>query len=375
MKIGLLGLGQCGGKLVEKLITEIQQSEDERIEFVPLVIDLSRRDLDALKNISIQSKLQIQTRSGTNGTGRNTKVSYGSLSDESNQELFFEKINKLFGLNLDNEESYTFKVQQLFIFFGSGGGTGNGFLQVILSSGLVHSMPKMSVVMASPRKVDSKEEKRNTLCIMENFRNSIIRKEIGSIFVINNDIFTKTEGDWMEKANSAFAKIFTNTLIQSLQDSVKSVDDADLYNIFRENGYGTMTSFDGEPVGAFARTLTNLGDQGYETRGASSYALLVSGNDKIVSCETNLLESINSFSPNVEKIYTGFYPQTFSINSQTFCSISGMSEPKFLIELASEANKVSEKTDISTKIKFSRVSDTNTVRKPKLRPFEGFGKK
>ena len=375
MKIGLLGLGQAGGKMVETIMKLTQ--ENDQVEFIPFVVNLAKHDLDGL-DLPLVNKLHILNPMGANGAGRNTQVPYDSLTNPQNQEKFFNKIEELFGLNLDGNSEYQFKVQQLFVFLGSGGGTGNGFLQAILSTAFVTAMPHVSIVMATPRQIDSIEEKRNTANLMRWLGQTTLDREIGSIFVINNDQFTKIKGEWMKEANQIFATRFINSFLRSAQNSIKSVDDADLLNVFREQGYASIFMFTGQPDSALSAKLAKLNDYGIAIRSASTYVLMASGDQNVTQYESSILSTIRSYSPESERLYIGFYPQEISIEDESICLISGMSEPQFLIDLVDEVNKSSDKPDITSKIRVSAPTEqnpTSTRKEPERRKFPGFAKR
>lgn len=119
MKIASIGIGQAGGKIVERLIQHFDQFDSQVIP-EKLVINTAEADLAGLNTIDTTDKLLIgKSRVNGHGVGADNELGAEVASEESS--VILDKISAMDSHNID-----------AFVLIGAlGGGTGSGGLPVI----------------------------------------------------------------------------------------------------------------------------------------------------------------------------------------------------------------------------------------------------
>ncbi|MCF8566974.1 hypothetical protein LLE49_19830 [Alicyclobacillus tolerans] len=344
MKIGVLGLGQAGGKIAQALY-----QQDNNL-YIPLAVNLAKQDLESL---SLQEHNKLHVRWKVQGAGRDTQVPYQALKDDDNQTAFLSKISDVFGLNMDDQDDYTFKVDYLLIAVGAGGGTGNGFLRAILDSGMTTILPPIGVVLATPREIDSFEEQKNTAELINVLNENLDDESIKSVFLINNDLYARhVESNWMDSANQHFSKKLTAFIHQTAQPSQKSVDEADLMKMLtRFGGYSSIETKIGTPVTVLDKIINGLQSNGFSVKTAKSIAVMTVGS-QVEQSENIIMSTIRTQLPNTsEYVYTGFYKDpnlTDPEHTENYVMFAGMGMPDYLIAMVERLKDFKQKQTISS---------------------------
>lgn len=310
MKIGILGLGQAGGKIARAIAT---QSSD----YVPLAVNLAAQDLDGL-SLPEYAKLLVRNPSGLDGSGRDPQVPKAALLHEANQSAFLERIQALFGLDTDGlGDGSAFRVQHLLIAVGAGGGTGNGFLQAVLETGMTAILPPISLVLALPAGVDPRREKINTTILLDMAHKAALSGQIGAIFTVENDKFAN-----LDVANVDFARRFHTVVSQtSVKSEVKAVDTSDLAGVLRASGFAAALV-----TPSLDAALGSLAASGYDVASATEYAVMIVGSGAAQK-EREILDIIAHHSPSVMNAVPGIYPRRDIVGTEIYAMLSGMDMP------------------------------------------------
>lgn len=340
MKIGILGLGQAGGKIAHSL-TNLAP-----ILYSPLAINLAKQDLSSLF-LPESRKLHIKWK--IEGAGRDPQVPYEALSYPDNQSSLLLKLDEVFGVNFDGNPDFKYKVDFLLIALGSGGGTGNGFLSALIDADLVARLAPIGIILATPREIDSYQEQQNTAVLIQKINESLQNHQIRTVFLLNNDkyskrfsssnalnLFQSQSKDWMFESNRHFSMTLTNFFNQTVKPSVKSLDEADLTNMLTKfYGYSAIVFRKGDTQKVLDSTIVALEQDGYATKTATAIAAMVVGR-KSEFIENHLLTQIRELTPNASQfIYTGFYESDIDEN-ENHIMISGMDTPSYISKMIND---------------------------------------
>jgi len=228
---GVVGLGQCGGKLVA--------SFDRHGYKKSLAVNSASVDLDAL-DIPQERKLLIGDGSGS---GKDMAVGY-ACTKEASQKIF-DLMRIAFGT-----------VDRVILCIGFGGGTGAGGLPVLIEVakkylgfiGALDVATKVSILAALPSsgELQSSRVKENVEAVLNTVKDLVSRSEVGPIFIIDNakiekiyrgippKVFWNTVNDSITGLFQAFNYISTEP------SSLTSFDKADYSSLLSVPGIASM---------------------------------------------------------------------------------------------------------------------------------------
>jgi cell division GTPase FtsZ len=220
---GFIGLGQGGGRLAASFA---------RWNYPVLAINTSLQDLEGL-HLDDDLKLAI----GDTGAGKNMQVADSAVRDKA--YMIREKVYDTF---CDKRNKPT--IDRIILCIGSGGGTGSGSLEGMVSrleecgfSG------KIGVLMTLPMSTEDSKSKINTLKLIQVIVNLIQEDRVAPVVVMDNDKIKErypgiSVSQFWEKANNDISKIFHlfNVLTFKSSDHT-SLDPADYDKIVGTSGF------------------------------------------------------------------------------------------------------------------------------------------
>lgn len=209
----IIGVGACGGMFAELGATCLGEG---------FLLNSSREDLSATSGIDNANRIKFGT---IEGAAKNRKLAYEAIKKE--HPRFLDVVEtRIVNDSLDN----------LFVAFSGGGGTGSGASPVILSL-LKRKFPKINIVpiVVLPAAYEKAIIQQNALdCIRE-----LILDETRTIIVVDNSKITTESGLILEK----YTKINTETInnIKKLVTSdkvsrIQNIDVADRESMLTEPG-------------------------------------------------------------------------------------------------------------------------------------------
>ncbi|MEM2210196.1 MAG: tubulin/FtsZ family protein [Nitrososphaerales archaeon] len=121
MKVGIIGLGQAGGRIADLLAFYNTSKEFEGFTTFTIVFNTSKADLSQLTHISDKDRHLIGERL-TKGEGVGLNAELAERIAKENERVIFQALEEKGGMKLD----------AIIVIAGLGGGTGSGFLPVFL---------------------------------------------------------------------------------------------------------------------------------------------------------------------------------------------------------------------------------------------------
>ena len=241
IKFGIAGLGQAGGKIAD-LFASIKPKDSDRSFYDAIAINSFWGDLDPLKNIVDDRKLQLE---GGEGCGRKPEFCFELLKNPANQQKVTEIVSK----HLSGSDMIIFAA-------GLGGGTGTALLPTMIrvtnytiNRNLMNEGKKpipIGVIITIPRVIDPIIEKRNTVKVLEEIRDLLNNGHLRFCFVIDNDKAYKDfkeekskrhldEDNWMDYANNSLVMSLHEFNMGISNNSDRNFGPRDFKNIFDDN--------------------------------------------------------------------------------------------------------------------------------------------
>ena len=159
LKLGFLGIGQCGGNIA---------NEFAKIGYKSIAINTSSTDLSKLDHIHETNQLLIST--GIQGAGKNPE--FGKQALEEHIEDVMHLISQVFDEDMD----------MLFVCAGLGGGTGSG-IAPLLTQILTEQGQDTGMVVTIPSQMESPKVKIVALTAFEELSQNA---DLGTVFVVDN---------------------------------------------------------------------------------------------------------------------------------------------------------------------------------------------
>ena len=216
MRIGIIGIGQAGGKISDRLV---MYSSETGSNFVRdcIAINTAHQDLNGLKNIPEDKKLLIgESMVKGNGVGANNKKGRDVMINEINEVI--HKINTM----------PTHELDAFVIISSLGGGTGSGGMPVLARELKEKFSEPIYGIGVLP---SQKEGKIYTLNAARSLQPCV--EQLDNLMIFDNDEWSRGEGsieDWYAELNDILAKrfgtIFASGEIRDNEDVGESVVDA-----------------------------------------------------------------------------------------------------------------------------------------------------
>lgn len=245
-KIGIVGLGQYGGKIAN-LFAGLKDNSN-RSYYDTIAVNSFIGDLKPLGNITDERKYSLIGVEG--GCGRKPELAKEALRNKENQEHLLGMISK----HIKNNDMYLVSA-------GLGGGTGTGTISTmvkVLHSGINIPLQKagqpikpIGAIVTLPRKAEPLAEKKNALMAIKELEGLMEQKLLKFVIFVDNEKayrdFRKEKADnetifdnWMDYSNCAVVTTLHEINIATNFSSDRTFDSQDLKNIF-ENFEGSMT--------------------------------------------------------------------------------------------------------------------------------------
>lgn len=313
----IIGVGACGGMLAELgAVAGLGEG---------FLLNSSREDLNATKGIDLTNRVKFGS---IEGAAKNRAVAYEAIKKE--HARFLDVIEtRLITTELDN----------LFVAFSGGGGTGSGASPVILKL-LKTKYPKINVIpiVVLPAAYEKAIIQQNALdCIRE-----LVSDMNRTIIVVDNSKITTDSGLILEK----YTKINTETInnIRKLVSSEKTsrisnIDVADRQSMLTEPGIlviGSATvdiTAENPLLAAVKRAIESTPMQADITNSVARAAIQYEC-DGSVYTEKNISEAQSLFK-NVGGIFEGFYDSEKSVDAD--------GKPNNVVTVAFSGARFSEK--------------------------------
>lgn len=363
IRFGVIGAGQCGGRLAEKF---------HSFGYPVCVVNTAEQDL-AFLDIPDKNKLLLPYALG--GAGKNLLV--GQQAAQEN----FDKIKQVIENSLKN-------VDQILLTLGGGGGSGGGaivpLLQAIMESDEIEGLP-IVVIYTLPMADEGALAKSNAIKTLERIATMVNDEIVSSLIIVDNAKIQKqypsvSIKDFWDLANFDIVNHFNmfNT-VSKCATNYDALDPMDFANIVSVGGcliYGKVevpaTNSDGEvelDENLLARALVRgISEgtlaEGFDVTQAINIGVIITGNDQVLSQipAVNVNYAFNVLSEHVGEdcsIYRGMYADDMATNTITVYTIfSGLNLPaKRIQNLKEEASQALQKIESKKKAKLSFSDD------------------
>lgn len=225
LNIGILGLGQCGGKLVQ---------EFHNSGYPVVCFNLAAQDLEPLK-IPNRYKMLLDVGLGS-GAGKNLDIGEQAILQ------YRDQISKMVEENLGECDMYL-------VCSSGGGGSGSGgsaeLINILLESG-----KPVSMIYVLPLDSEDVTAKNNSIITLSRLAHMASNDLISSLIIVDNSRLAALKGDlsissFFEYANKRIVDpivLFNN--LSSLPSEFISFDGSDFSNVFLGGDcliYGSMT--------------------------------------------------------------------------------------------------------------------------------------
>jgi cell division GTPase FtsZ len=329
IKYGILGLGQCGGRLA-------QAFHDLGYKKC-IAINTSSHDL---ADLTIPTKVRI---GNTEGAGKNMEVSGEAFHQEKTNILHL--FNKIFGRD----------VEHILVCAGSGGGTGGGTvvqaieLAKVFMAQIGHEFPerKVGAIVTIPTNSEASSPlvRRNALNVLTTLSTMANQKAMSPLIIIDNDktklLFPKlTVQQFYPTVNNTIVNLFhTFNLISTKNSDLISFDHADYRTIINSAGHmvmGAVSVRDYSSSEKLSKALRNniettlLADN-FDLETAEVVGMIVLGGEKIFNTVPGLMSSIEDAFGTMSfltkaTVHRGLYKNN-SNSLKVLTLIGGMTEP------------------------------------------------
>lgn len=301
IEIGVIGSGQCGGRLAESFY---------ELGYAAVAVNTARQDLEHI-NIPDANKLLLEGTLG--GAAKNLELGHDVA--EANQD----GINALVKSNLSTA--------QVIIFCTSlGGGSGAGSADVIL--GILGTMDvPVVVITVLPMDAEDAQVKHNALQTLAKLADATKKYNVATLICVDN---AKIEAVFADVGQLDFYKVANKAIVEpidafnhysALASPLKGLDSMEWGTLFTDgNGlacYGTMTVANYEEDTAIAEAIvsdlgTNMLASGFDLKKAKYVGAIIIANkkvwDKIPSSSINYATTmLNDVCASPKSVFKGVY--------------------------------------------------------------------
>jgi cell division GTPase FtsZ len=332
LRIGVIGLGQCGGNLA---------MEFSKRGYESVALNTSYSDLKSLENLPKRNRLHVGLN-GRSGAGRDMNLGKQSLL--SNEDRILKTMENLA------------KDADLFLLVaGMGGGTGSNL--PTLSEILKPLNVPTSVMVTLPSESESSLTKVNAIQSV----NTLFKQHLNSVILIDNqkilELFPGVSiADYYAKANERIIRVLDefNSADHAFKiRSIRSFDSEDFRKVFSSRGlliYGSLSVNVSGPLSdefllEKLREIWKGGDlfaTGYDYTTAAVIAVIVyAPRSVLASSSAEMFEKLNTALKNLTKgaaIYTGIYELEEGKPVRVSSMIGKMNFPDRVVNLLSQAS-------------------------------------
>ncbi len=332
LRIGVIGLGQCGGNLA---------MEFSKLGYEAVALNTSYSDLKSLDNLPKQNRLHVGLN-GRSGAGRD--INLGKQSLLSNEERI-----------LSTMEGLAKNVDLFLLVAGMGGGTGSNL--PTLAEILKPLNVATSVMVTIPSESESSLTKVNAIQAV----NTLFKQHLNSVILIDNqkilELFPGVSiADYYAKANERIIRVLDefNSADHAYKiRSIRSFDSEDFRKVFSSRGlliYGSLSVNVSGPLSdefllEKLREIWKGGDlfaTGYDYTTAAVIAVIVyAPRSVLASSSAEMFEKLNTALKNLTKgaaIYTGIYELEEGKPVRISSMIGKMNFPDRVVNLLSQAS-------------------------------------
>lgn len=348
LKIGVVGLGQCGGNLA---------IEFSRRGYEAFALNTSFSDLKSLEELPKESRLHVGLN-GRSGAGRDLNLGKQSLLSNRDRIL-----NALSGMA---------KSVDLFLMVaGLGGGTGSN-LPTLAEILRPLNIP-ISVLVTLPSESESSLTKVNAIQAI----NTLFRQNLNSVILMDNQkilgLFPGVSlSEYYTRANEAIIKAFDefNNADHAYRiRSIRSFDSEDFRKVFSSRGlliYGSASfSLSGPITEDFLLEQIkeiwkggHLFASGYDYTTAAVISLIIYAPRSVLEATSaEMFDKVSTSLKNLTKgaaIYTGIYELEEGKPSRVSTMIGKMNFPDRVVNLLSQASI--EGQGLAEKVRMTRPS-------------------
>lgn len=327
---GILGLGQCGGRIAQSFYNLGYKK--------CIAINTANHDL---QDLEIPTKLKIGDKEGA---GKNTEVSLEAFSKEKSNIL--QVFNRIYGDDVNN----------ILICCGSGGGTGSGTVipaielakLYLKQLGLEEVEKRVGVIVTIPTNGESSSPivKSNAIKVLTTLSDMANNKLISPLIIIDNDkikkLFPKlTVNNFYPTINNTIAQLFhTFNVISTKKSDLISFDKEDYNSIISSFGHmvmGGVTVKDYTNSESISNALrhnienTLLADE-FDLETAKAVGIIAIGGREIFDTVPGLMNSLEDafstigFLTGNAIVHRGLYMNN-SKNLKVFTLIGGLDQP------------------------------------------------
>ena len=236
LKIGFIGVGQCGGNVV---------NEFSKLGYTSIAINTAQSDLNKLLNIPKENRLLINL--GIQGAGKNPEIGENAFIQHNEEVL--QLINQAFS-----------DVDIVYVCAGLGGGTGSG-ISPILTAVLIEMEYNVGMIVTLPTKNESPKVQ---LVALDAFQKITEIEGIKSIFVVDNEKSVNTSiGVKMQYniTNVNIAKSLDDINEITTKTSDIAFDARDFITLLEHSGISMLSTIEIEDIKEFgevaAQNVTN----------------------------------------------------------------------------------------------------------------------
>lgn len=227
LKIGFIGVGQCGGNIV---------NEYSKLGYTSIAINTAQSDLNKLLNIPKENRLLINL--GIQGAGKNPEIGENAFIQHNEEVL--QLINQVFA-----------DMDIIYVCAGLGGGTGSG-ISPILTAVLIEMEYNVGMMVTLPTKNESPKVQ---LVALEAFQKITEIEGIKSIFVIDNEKSVNTSiGVKMQYniTNVNIAKSLDDINEITTKTSDIAFDARDFITLLEHSGISMLSTIEIEDIKEFS---------------------------------------------------------------------------------------------------------------------------
>ena len=351
---GILGAGQCGGRLAESFYKLGYKKA--------VVVNTAEHDLNGLSIIPEDHKILMTTEAG-GGAGKDMRKGE-QAADQAQQEIY-EKMQKIFG-----------PVDRVMVCAGAGGGTGGGACLRLVETakkylsylGVENVNSKVGVLLTLPTKGESgsPELAENAHLLGTKLCELAASGEVSPLLIFDNDKIKKkypqlTVKNFWPTVNATVTGLFHMFNVLSKQSSeVTSFDPADYNRVLGAGGcmimgLTTLTEYaDGTDVSKAIRRNLEKGllCGGFDIQTASAAACIATAPSDILENTPGLMDSLETGFDTLANI-TG--------NATVFRGIYEVNKNKFVVYTALTGLATPQK-----RLDELKRSSTNKITKTKL---------
>lgn len=226
LKLAFIACGQYGGR---------QGDEFARLQYTTIAINTAQSDLDDLKVIRKQIKLQ-----GVNGAIKD--IERGKQAIKDNRDVIIEVLK-----SAEIQEA-----DHVFVIGGMGGGTGNAAVPVIASNlaslrNPFNKKPSFGAIISVPGTWEKRGLKKNASWGLAHIDELIKNNRCGAVIIMDNEklfnmtqsMFSSTETDleWTDYGNTALAAALSEIAYCTTLPSSKSFDVDEFRDVLSTPGY------------------------------------------------------------------------------------------------------------------------------------------